>query len=221
MKTATFDIKDWKSVLDAQCIEHCLLQMHGVHHASANFMSGSVTVHYDETQVSVANMKTMLNEGGFACMQSMPRHLIREMGIPSTLTIDHGAHAGHTTPGTLPAKKEGHAATADPAIVMPTASTPVKTAIHAGHDTSGEMNEMSHEMGHGAGMSMDAMVRDMRNRFLVALVFAVPVFLYSPLFTQFFKINLPVPFGLDINVFAFFLATPPILYSGWIFYAGA
>src|SRR5512132_3912787 len=37
--------------------------------------------------------------------------------------------------------------------------------------------------GHGghAGMSMAAMVRDMRNRFLVALVFAVPIALWSPL----------------------------------------
>jgi Cu2+-exporting ATPase len=83
------------------------------------------------------------------------------------------------------------------------------------------MTGMAHEMGHGVGMAMDAMVRDMRNRFLVALVFAVPIFLYSPLFTDFFKIVLPVPFGLNTKVFSFFLATPPILYSGWVFYIGA
>ena len=37
-------------------------------------------------------------------------------------------------------------------------------------------------MGHGgaAGMSMAAMVRDMRNRFLVAAVFSVPILLWSP-----------------------------------------
>ena len=86
---------------------------------------------------------------------------------------------------------------------------------------SGEMAGMAHEMGHGAGMTMDAMVRDMRNRFLVALVFAVPIFLYSPLFTDFFKIVLPVPFGLSNQFFSFLLATPPIVYSGWIFYIGA
>ena len=38
-------------------------------------------------------------------------------------------------------------------------------------------------MGHGgaAGMSMEAMVADMRNRFLVAAVFSVPILLWSPI----------------------------------------
>lgn len=222
MKETTFDITNWKSVLDAQCIEHCLMQMHGVHHASANFMSGQVTVHYDENLVSVAAMKKMLDEGGFACMQSMPKNLVQEMDPPVTMTMAHGAHdaamhAGHVMP--TPAQKDEHAG-----HTMPMLSAPAKKdeqPARAQHDMSGEMAGMAHEMGHGAGMSMDAMVRDMRNRFLVALIFAVPVFLYSPLFTDFFGINLPVPFGIDINVFAFLLATPPILYSGWIFYAGA
>ncbi len=217
MKETTFDITNWKSVLDAQCIEHCLSQMHGVHHASANFMSGQVTVHYDEKLISIAAMKKMLDEGGFECMQSMPKNLVTEMDPPMPMAMAHGAHAGHPMPmPTVPAKTIEHAGHA-----MPMPTTAAKKDEHAGHDMSGEMAGMAHEMGHGAGMSMDAMVRDMRNRFLVALIFAVPVFLYSPLFTQFFKINLPVPFGLDINVFAFLLATPPILYSGWIFYAGA
>lgn len=233
MKEITFDITNWKSVLDAQCIEHCLMQMHGVHHASANFMSGQVTVHYDENLVSVAAMKKMLDEGGFACMQSMPKYLVSEMDPPATMTMAHGAHdaamhAGHAMP--MPAQKDEHAAHEMPMpthksehaghdMTMPAARP--KQDEHAGQDMSGEMAGMAHEMGHGVGMTMDEMVRDMRNRFLVALVFAVPVFLYSPLFTQFFNIHLPVPFGLDINVFAFLLATPPILYSGWIFYTGA
>ncbi len=55
--------------------------------------------------------------------------------------------------------------------------TPAVEAAHAGHvlahpdagHPAGEMAAMAHEMGHGAGMSMAAMVRDMRNRFLVAV----------------------------------------------------
>jgi Cu2+-exporting ATPase len=37
--------------------------------------------------------------------------------------------------------------------------------------------------GHGghAGMSIDHMVRDMRNRFLVALVLSIPIMLWSPM----------------------------------------
>ncbi len=237
MKETTFDITNWKSVLDAQCIEHCLMQMHGVHHADANFMSGSVTVHYDENLVSVAQMKKMLDEGGFACMQSIPKNLVSEVDPPAATTMDHGAHgehAGHTVAmPTVPAETDEHAQHA-----MPVPSAPTKEDAHVGHAmpmpasakkeehvghemVSGEMAGMAHEMGHGAGMSMEAMVRDMRNRFLVALIFAVPVFLYSPLFTQVFNINLPVPFGMSVKVFSFLLATPPILYSGWVFYTGA
>lgn len=80
---------------------------------------------------------------------------------------------------------------------------------------------MAQEMGHGAGMSMDDMVRDMRNRFLVSLAFAVPVFLYSPLSTEIFRFQPPLPFGLTNEVFSFLLATPAVLYGGWVFYTGA
>lgn len=198
MQETTFEINDWRSVLDAQCIEHCLMQMHGVQHASANFMSGTATVHFDETHVSVADMKQMLAERGFTCMQSMPRHLVQASSPPTGLNLQAASHAGHALP---PAKPVDHSAHQE----------------QPEHDMAG----MAHEMGHGAGMSMDAMVRDMRNRFLVALVFAVPIFLYSPLFTDFFKIVLPVPFSLGPKFFSFLLATPPILYSGWIFYIGA
>lgn len=218
MKEATLEIGNWKSVLDAQCIEHCLMQMRGVHHADANFMSGTASVHYDETQVSIADMKKMLDEHGFECMQSMPRNLVRDTDPPAaTMVMDHAAHmdhtmhAGHTMPA-LPHPVE-HAEHTIP-------STLAKKEEHAEH-ASHEMVGMAHEMGHGAGMSMDGMVRDMRNRFLVALVFAVPIFLYSPLFTDSFKIVLPVPFGLSNKLFSFLLATPPIVYSGWIFYVGA
>jgi Cu2+-exporting ATPase len=53
-------------------------------------------------------------------------------------------------------------------------------------------------MGHGAhaGMSMDAMVRDMRNRFLVAAVFSVPILLWSPIGRQVLHFTLPAPFGM-------------------------
>ena len=239
MKEATLEIGNWKSVLDAQCIEHCLMQVRGVHHADANFMSSTVTVHFDDTQVSVADLKKMLTHGGFACAGEMtPKHIVKLSDPPAAVaTMDHSMHAGHAMPApakpmehgehaghampmpAAPAKKDEHAAHAGHVMPMPVA--PTKKDEHAAHDMSGEMAGMAQEMGHGAGMSMDTMVRDMQNRFLVALVFAVPIFLYSPLFTDFFKIVLPVPFGLSTKVFSFILATPPILYSGWIFYIGA
>jgi P-type Cu2+ transporter len=78
-----------------------------------------------------------------------------------------------------------------------------------------------HEMGHGGGMSMKAMMLDMRNRFLISFMLAIPIFLYSPLFTQVFKVQLPLPFRLSNEVLSFLLATPAVLYGGWVFYVGA
>jgi Cu2+-exporting ATPase len=75
-------------------------------------------------------------------------------------------------------------------------------------------------MGHGAGGDMQAMARDMRNRFFVALVFAIPVFLYSQMGTM-FGAALQPPFGLERNVFLFIVATLAIIYPGWPFYVAA
>ena len=76
-------------------------------------------------------------------------------------------------------------------------------------------------VGHGGSMSMEGMVSDMRNRFLVSFVLAIPVFLYSPLFTQTFGIQLPLPFGLSNATISFLLTTPAVIYGGWVFYVGA
>ena len=76
------------------------------------------------------------------------------------------------------------------------------------------------DMGHGTGGDMQAMVRDMRNRFLVALLFAVPVFFYSQMGAMFAG-ELTPPFGLDRKMFLFAFATLAIIYPGWPFYMAA
>ncbi len=78
-------------------------------------------------------------------------------------------------------------------------------------------------MGHGghAGMSMDAMVRDMRNRFLVAAVLSVPILLWSRIGRDVLGFEVPAPFGLRDDVFQLLLSLPVIGYSAWIFFDGA
>ena len=92
---------------------------------------------------------------------------------------------------------------------------------HKGHAASGAQPAMSadmaHEMGHD-GMDLQAMVNDMRNRFWICLVFAVPIFIYSPmgLFTP------PAPpFGIDLGVWLFGFATLAIVYPSWPFFVSA
>jgi len=75
--------------------------------------------------------------------------------------------------------------------------------------------------GHHGGMSMDAMVRDMRNRFLLAALLSVPVLLWSPIGREVLGFTVPAPFGLRDDVFSLLLSLPVIFYSAWIFFDGA
>ncbi len=89
-------------------------------------------------------------------------------------------------------------------------------------DTVAARAAAAHGDGHGghAGMSMDAMARDMRNRLLVAVVFAIPIVIWSPLGTDVLALDLPTPFGLSRDVLGFLLSLPVVFYSSWIFFRG-
>jgi len=92
------------------------------------------------------------------------------------------------------------------------------------HHADAEVLRSPHEaMGHGGhgGMSMAAMVADMCNRFLVALLFSIPVVLWSPIGTEVLGLRLPTPFGVRQDVWALLLSLPVIFYSCSIFFDGA
>ncbi|HEX2647506.1 MAG TPA: heavy metal translocating P-type ATPase [Candidatus Dormibacteraeota bacterium] len=101
---------------------------------------------------------------------------------------------------------------------------PRPSAAHAEHPMAPKAAVSPHEaMGHGghAAMSMDAMVRDMRNRFLVAAILSVPILLWSAIGRQVLHFAVPAPFGLRDDVFQLLLSLPVIAYSCWIFFDGA
>src|SRR5450830_121309 len=93
---------------------------------------------------------------------------------------------------------------------------------HEGHSAPGEQpampEDMAHEMGH-SGKDLPAMVRDMRNRFWICLIFTVPIFVYAPM-GGFFKPPAP-PFGLELKLWLFFFASAAILYQSWTFFVSA
>lgn len=96
-------------------------------------------------------------------------------------------------------------------------------AVQVGHAEAGETQSPHAVMGHGSHgeMSMDAMVADMRNRFFVALVFAIPIVLFSTLGRDVLNFSLDAPFGLRDDVFALLLSLPVVFWSSWIFFEGA
>jgi P-type Cu2+ transporter len=78
-----------------------------------------------------------------------------------------------------------------------------------------------HDHGAADDASMDVMVRDMRNRFLVAAIFSVPILLWSPIGRDVLNFDVAAPFGLRDDVWSLLLSLPVIFYSCWIFFAGA
>ncbi len=134
----------------------------------------------------------------------------------ATTTIDElrrwveecGYHcAGRSVPGHVcdPLAHEGHAQAGSPA---------------AG---ASQRADDAHGHGHGghAGMSMASMERDMRRRFLVAVVFAVPIAVWSTMGESLFGSIPPTPFALRSEVWQLILSLPVIFYSSTIFFQGA
>ncbi|MDF1479721.1 heavy metal translocating P-type ATPase [Leifsonia sp. H3M29-4] len=153
--------------------------------------------------------------------------------LPPEPTQEHAEHehAGHEHSGhESMTGHEAHSAApvaADPTAPDHTAADPAAagTVDHSGHAGHGTPARSSQDvMGHGgghAGMSMASMIRDMRNRFLVAAILSVPIILWSPIGREVFGFTVPAPFGLRDDVFSLVLSLPVIFYSAWIFFDGA
>ncbi len=101
--------------------------------------------------------------------------------------------------------------------------------IHAGHSMGDQSKmgfwqkfKMSMSMTMGmdhtglAGREMARLMEiDIRNKFFFSLLLTIPIILYSPLGTNFLKLNLPSP--IPLSWLLFILTTPVFFYSGWIF----
>ena len=203
MKAATLDVGGMLSALDYRGVERQLGRMPGVLRVTASIASNSVTVEYDETVTGVVALKDAIEQCGFHCTgQIMPRHVCEP----------HAAHAGDAPVAsarpTVSKPSAGHQASHPHAHAAPKSAP----AMPMSHDTA-------QEMGHGAGMDMQEMVRDMRNRFWASLVFTIPIFVYSPMGNMF--VPPAPPFGLDLDLWLFFFATLAILYPAWPFVVAA
>lgn len=109
------------------------------------------------------------------------------------------------------------------------AETKTDHSAHAGH-VMGDVSKMGFwekfKMSMSMTMGMDhtglagremarLMEIDIRNKFFFSLILTIPIILYSPLGTEFLKLNLPSPIPLPWLLFI--LTTPVFFYSGWIF----
>ncbi len=191
-------------------VEQTLLTRPGVLEVDANAVSQTATVTFDPAQTDVAELEGWVRECGYHCAGvSLPTHVCAP-DTPHGADLRPGQHGGTATHA-----QHGAATHAQVQHGLAEQKHPQGggAVLVSPHDA----------MGHGghAGVSMDAMVADMRNRFLVAAVLSVPITLYSPMGRDMLGFGLPAPFGLRDDIVALALSFPVVTYSGWIFFDGA
>ena len=170
----------------------------GVIEVDANPVAQTATVEYDADVTSVDELRRWVTECGYHCAgQSVPQHVCDPMlEAHSGGEHAHGTDADH---GPEPADHAAHGAPQGP---------------------TGSPDEVMGHGGHGE-MSMADMVADMRNRFLVAALFSVPIVLWSPIGRDVVGFDPVAPFGMRDDVFMLILSLPVIFYSCAIFFTGA
>ncbi|WP_067949673.1 cation-translocating P-type ATPase [Agromyces sp. NDB4Y10] len=185
----------------------------GVLAVEANPVAQTANVSFDPGVTSVAELRGWVRECGYHCAgQSVPDHICDPTMEPHADHVPAGDHHPSQPPDAVDVTSEasaieghgGHGAHAPESAQA--ARTPQDVMGHGGHH---------------AGMTMDAMIRDMRNRFLVALILSIPITLWSPIGREVIGFTVPAPFGLRDDVFALLLSLPVIFYSAWIFFDGA
>ena len=191
MQTTTFEVGGLFEGLDHLGVEKQLARARGVSSARSNPASASVTVDYDESLTTAATLQELVQGCGFHCRgQVVPRHVCALDSAIAPVKLGRPQHID----------RHGDHATAE--------------------ETEGAAHEAAaHEMGHGAGMDMAAMARDMRNRFIIALVFALPMLALAPMGMGEPLVPPPAALGLDKTLFL--LASGAILYPGWPFVVAA
>jgi len=197
-------------------LEKALEARLGVLSVEANPVAQTATVRYDPRQTNVAELRKWVEECGYHCAgQSVPGHICSPMEEPRN-------HDRASAVGATAGEPGSHAGPSHEMAAMGvTAPAKAEQPKHADHENM--VMAPAEAMGHGgdAGMSMASMVRDMRNRFLVALVLSIPILLWSSIGRNVLHFTVPAPFGLRDDIFQLVLSLPVVFYSGWIFFDGA
>ena len=244
MKTGVIEIGDMVSASNTPAIKERISAVPGVEGVTLHQGAGSATVRYDETRLNIEDILPHLRRNSEASGGPAPASAaLGEQGhaTPVTHNPAHGRTgdvgqrlAAGPTGVNAPTHKDNDIPAPTPPSRTPESAPPPKSAAeqptpaagddagHKGHASAADQpvmsSDMAHEMGH-SGSDLQAMVSDMRNRFWICLVFTIPIFAFAPM-GGFFTPPAP-PFGLDLNLWLFFLASAAILYPSWPFFVSA
>ena len=211
MTTARLEVRDLLSPLSAAGVERMLRRQPGVMQAEVNPVSGSATLVFDDAATTLEHLQQVVRACGHHCLGApMPEHLCAP--APTQGPEAHG-HTAHAHGQAAHAQGQSMSSHGHPAPTPPGRATPAHDHAAPAHSPA---DAMDHSMGHGAGMDMAAMVRDMRNRFLVALAFTLPLMAVMPM-----GMDAAAPHERWRDYAAFVLATGAVIYPGWPFYRSA
>ena len=212
--TALIEVGGLQWATEKNVVETVLRRRPGVIGVDANPVAQTATITYDPAVTTVIDLRNWVRDCGYQCRgQSVPSHICDPLIGPA-----HHEHVGDDQGGDGGA---AHSHTVD--------TVPADAAQHTGHEAherhEEEAAQSPHGMmghgGHSGGTSMAAMVKDMRNRFLVAAVFSIPILLWSRIGRDALGFNVVAPFGLRDDVFQLILSLPVVGWSAWIFFDGA
>ncbi|MBI3428574.1 MAG: heavy metal translocating P-type ATPase [Actinobacteria bacterium] len=209
-RTAIMEVQGTHWASSKAVVESMLSHHPGVLNVDANPVAQTANITFDSELTSIAELASWIRECGFHCAgRSVPDHICDPMQEEERPTAEHQDHTDHSQTSVSESQHASHA-------MKPSADH----GEHLVSPTKSSVETMSHGGGHGE-MSMDSMVRDMRNRFFVAALLSVPITLVSPIGRQVFQFTVSTPFGLRDDIFSLLLSLPVIFYAAWIFFDGA
>ena len=198
LHTERFPVTDLYCVCCAESLEAALRASPHIERARVDFQNDAVEVAYHPSMISPQEIETLISQSGRCCPVSTPS--------TDMTHLHHRAQMAEVTAGSKQDRMQ---------YEMPSTSAH-KEHEHAHHEAKGHAG-MDHDM--SDPKMARAMEKDMRNRFLVALVLTIPTILYSPLGSDFFGLDLPS--GIGKNWIALILSTPVVWWAGCIFIGGA
>ncbi|GAB3294271.1 heavy metal translocating P-type ATPase [Parasphingorhabdus pacifica] len=197
-RTAVLDVRGLLWASEQNVVAARLGRRPGVQAVEVNPVAQTATAVFNPNRTTLAELRRWVQECGYHCAgQSVPSHICDPMQEPDPAESDDANHEVRAGTAVLPEREE-HAEVEE-------GRSPHEAMGHGGH----------------AAMSMADMVADMRNRFLVALLFSIPIVVWSPIGSEVLGLDVPTPFGLRQDVWALLLSLPVIFYSCWIFFDGA
>jgi Cu2+-exporting ATPase len=198
-------------VLDLRCpacaehIERDLLQADGIERAEVDYAGDRARVTFDEARLDATRVRDLIAARGYSCAMDGSEPELAE-GRRSAAQLGHDAQLAPICCGTKQDRMQ---------YELPHTSA---EHVHDETEPTDEHAGMDHDMS-DPKMAL-AMEHDMRRRFFLALILSIPVFLLSPVTTDFF--------GLEIigsqavrNWLMLVLSAPVVFYAGWIFIGGA